>query len=292
MQGVRRYSVPRQVWRILYPIFVYFLAQGLAESAAAIYALMGPLARNGFDITNFDAGSFVNEGLRQLLQMTLPAMTVAALVTLPLLGLYLSNDREDRRIAGIAPPRVAGGVVALSIVFGAAACLLGNELISLSSLPETSSSFINVEAMLFSSGIVVEIIVIGVLIPIVEELVYRGLAFRRMRDTIGFLPAMLVSAFLFALAHGNIVQGLYAFGVGILLAYVCERSGCLAAPILLHITANTVSVLITELSQVQTLLSRDLFFFGSMAVSAALIVVCILAVEGARVSRRKRGIEP
>ena len=289
MQGVRRYSVPRQVWRILYPIFVYFLAQGLAESAAAIYALMGPLARNGFDITNFDAGSFMNEGLRQLLQMTLPAMTVAALVTLPLLGLYLSNDRG---IAGIAPPRVAGGVVALSIVFGAAACLLGNELISLSSLPETSSSFINVEAMLFSSGIVVEIIVIGVLIPIVEELVYRGLAFRRMRDTIGFLPAMLVSAFLFALAHGNIVQGLYAFGVGILLAYVCERSGCLAAPILLHITANTVSVLITELSQVQTLLSRDLFFFGSMAVSAALIVVCILAVEGARVSRRKRGIEP
>ncbi|MCR5537720.1 MAG: CPBP family intramembrane metalloprotease [Lachnospiraceae bacterium] len=288
---MRRYSVPRQVWRVFYPIIVYLAAQALAEMAIAVKAFMGPLARRGFIAAPAEVWTIINEGMNDFLRMTLPALAIAALVSLPLLGMYLSNDREDRMKAGAAPWPFHGGVAALAIVLGAAACLLGNALISLSGIGEVSNSFINVETMLFSSNIFVEIAIVGVLIPIVEELIYRGLAFRRMRDSISFVPAALITALLFALVHGNIVQGLYAFGTGILLAYVYERSGSLAAPILLHMTANICSVLFTEITSLQNLFVNRAFFFGSMAAAAVLIVVCILVIESTHILRQKRGLE-
>ena len=292
MQGfqyMRKYSIGRQVWRIIYPIAVYFLVQALAEGAALFGVIFQRMIAAGMNFSVVDPWDFTQQILNSLIAQTLPALALAAVVSFPILGLYMANDRDDRRAWGIAKPRVSGGVIALAIVLGAAACVLGNELISLSGIAELSNQYISAETMLFSSNIFVEIAVVGVLVPIAEEMLNRGLVFRRMRDYVSFWPAAILSAVLFALMHGNIVQGLYAFGVGLLMAYVYERSGRLWASILLHITANTCSVLITELPWISNRLSEDRWFYLSMAVAAVLIVVCILGIEAARKARARRG---
>ena len=292
MQGfqyMRKYSIGRQVWRIIYPIAVYFLVQALAEGAALFGVIFQRMIAAGMNFSVVDPWDFTQQILNSLIAQTLPALALAAVVSFPILGLYMANDRDDRRAWGIAKPRVSGGVIALAIVLGAAACVLGNELISLSGIAELSNQYISAETMLFSSNIFVEIAVVGVLVPIAEEMLNRGLVFRRMRDYVSFWPAAILSAVLFALMHGNIVQGLYAFGVGLPMAYVYERSGRLWASILLHITANTCSVLITELPWISNRLSEDRWFYLSMAVAAVLIVVCILGIEAARKARARRG---
>ena len=292
MQGfqyMRKYSIGRQVWRIIYPIAVYFLVQALAEGAALFGVIFQRMIAAGMNFSVVDPWAFTQQILNSLIAQTLPALALAAVVSFPILGLYMANDRDDRRAWGIAKPQVSGGVIALAIVLGAAACVLGNELISLSGIAELSNQYISAETMLFSSNIFVEIAVVGVLVPIAEEMLNRGLVFRRMRDYVSFWPAAILSAVLFALMHGNIVQGLYAFGVGLLMAYVYERSGRLWASILLHITANTCSVLITELPWISNRLSEDRWFYLSMAVAAVLIVVCILGIEAARKARARRG---
>ena len=288
---MRKYGPGRQVWRVIYPIGVYFIAQGLAVIIALVSVIFIRIGLEGFmQLYSSDPYRLVQQLLQSVGQITLPALALAALVSLPILGMYLSNDAADRREWGVPKPKVSGGVIALSILIGAAACVLGNQLISMANLPQMSDSFINLENMLFSTGLIPEIAVIGVLVPIVEELIYRGLVFRRMRDLISFVPAMVLSAVLFALVHGNLVQGLYAFGVGLLMALVYEFSGSLFASILLHITANTCSVLLTEFPAFSDRPMYDrTWVLISIAVSAAVIVVCVIGIVLPRMARARRG---
>lgn len=58
--------------------------------------------------------------------------------------------------------------------------------------------------------------------------------------------AILFSAVIFAIIHGNIVQFLYALVFGLLLSYVYESFESIKAPIILHASANLGSVLLTE----------------------------------------------
>lgn len=44
----------------------------------------------------------------------------------------------------------------------------------------------------------------------------------------------------------NVVQGIYAFLLGILLAWICEKYQTIWAPILFHAAANLLSVICTE----------------------------------------------
>lgn len=130
-------------------------------------------------------------------------------------------------------------------------CLLwewpGNTLFSLIlNVVHLTEHFSNAsQEALFQSNLLVQIIGIGLFVPFVEELVFRGLVYGKMRRLFSFRAAAAVSAALFALYHGNIVQLVYAFPMGLLLAWSYERWGSLSAPVLLHIGANLLGILET-----------------------------------------------
>ena len=87
----------------------------------------------------------------------------------------------------------------------------------------TTENFEQSQKLLFSGPFVIQIIGIGMIIPICEELIYRGLIFMRMRQYCNVNLAIGLSALLFAAFHGNVVQGIYGFATGVLFAYVCEK---------------------------------------------------------------------
>jgi membrane protease YdiL (CAAX protease family) len=91
----------------------------------------------------------------------------------------------------------------------------------------------------------VQILCLGILIPIAEEVMFRGVIFARFRVTLSFWKAAFYATLLFSFSHSNLVQFLYAFCVGLLLAFVYERYQTLWAPILLHICLNLTSLLVT-----------------------------------------------
>ncbi len=60
--------------------------------------------------------------------------------------------------------------------------------------------------------------------PVAEEVVFRGIVLRSL-EKYGKVFAIVFSSIGFGLMHGNLYQGLFAFGVGLILAYVaCEYS--------------------------------------------------------------------
>lgn len=78
----------------------------------------------------------------------------------------------------------------------------------------------------------------GIIGPIVEELVYRGFVMRHLEKH-GKMFAIIVSAVLFGVMHANIPQGAFAFGVGLILAYVAIEYSVVWS-IAIHIFNNLV----------------------------------------------------
>lgn len=75
--------------------------------------------------------------------------------------------------------------------------------------------------------------------PVYEEIVFRGMIFGGLRRKgVGFLGAALLSALLFSVMHMNVAQGVNAFFLGLLFAWVYESTGNLLAAIMLHMINN------------------------------------------------------
>jgi len=75
--------------------------------------------------------------------------------------------------------------------------------------------------------------------PVFEELAFRGLLFAILRRKFRFLPAALISASIFAIAHGYGVIGFVSvLWSGLLWAWVYEKTGSLLPGILAHAINN------------------------------------------------------
>lgn len=91
---------------------------------------------------------------------------------------------------------------------------------------------------------------IVVIPPIVEEMMFRGMilqGLRRFGD--GF--AVVASAALFGLYHGNFAQMVFAFLCGLALGYAVIRSNSLLPAILIHLINNASSVFLEFVERYQ-----------------------------------------
>ena len=123
------------------------------------------------------------------------------------------------------------------------------------------------QATIYSAPFWFQIVGFGLIAPVAEEFVFRGLIFKRFRETRSFVRSMLMSSLIFGVVHSNTVQLIYATALGLLFAYAYERFGTLKAPILLHVVANTLALLMTNLNGFA-------WFFQSPMRLGATIVFC------------------
>ena len=88
--------------------------------------------------------------------------------------------------------------------------------------------------------------------PLMEELVFRGIFYRRFRSY-GKYFAAFYTAFFFALMHSNFLQFAPAFSMGLILFFIRDRYG-LPYSILLHFSNNLLAIVVNNLSQGSTLI--------------------------------------
>ena len=136
------------------------------------------------------------------------------------------------------------------------------------------------DGKLSDSDLVLSCIVLAVVPAFCEEFLFRGAVLTNLLP-FGRGTAILVSALTFSLMHQNLAQFLYAFGAGILLGYLYEKTGSIWNGVILHLCNNAFSLLETVLPQrlgeaagstVLLLLDAALLLFG-------LLSVIILAVQ-------------
>lgn len=88
---------------------------------------------------------------------------------------------------------------------------------------------------------VISLLQVCVLAPFIEEILMRGFLLGGLSVNYGKLTALLISAFLFALLHFNMVQTLSAFICGIILGMLYLHTGSVFCCILAHMGYNLIS---------------------------------------------------
>lgn len=87
-------------------------------------------------------------------------------------------------------------------------------------------------------------LLMAVLPAFAEEFVFRGVIFGTYKRS-KMLPAALLSGFLFGCMHLNLNQFLYAFVLGVYMAFLVEATGSILSAMLAHFTVNFTSVVMS-----------------------------------------------
>ncbi|MFH1406949.1 MAG: type II CAAX endopeptidase family protein [Candidatus Omnitrophota bacterium] len=88
------------------------------------------------------------------------------------------------------------------------------------------------------------VLLVAVIGPVAEEIFFRGFLYPALRNKIGRPSAVAASGILFSLLHTNL-SGLLPISIlGMLLAYLYERTGSLMAPVAVHILHNSALVIL------------------------------------------------
>lgn len=85
---------------------------------------------------------------------------------------------------------------------------------------------------------------VGILVPIAEELLFRGVIHRWLRQFLSFWPAVLLSSFIFGLLHIEPAIAAGAAVLGGICAWIYERSESIWPAVIIHFINNASKVVL------------------------------------------------
>ena len=116
-------------------------------------------------------------------------------------------------------------------------------------------------AQTFAEGsLPLQILAYGVLVPLAEESLFRGIVYRFFESRFNgsskrHIAAILLTSLVFAVYHGNLTQGVYAFLLSLAFCFVVDCGGLIMS-VALHIGVNLTSLIGEHIVRYQTLLTR------------------------------------
>ena len=224
---MKKESLLVKIWNTLWPLIIYSVAQTVTTAAGMLIITI--IAEDQADALYYQYGVLF--------------LAVAALICIPIYYRMYQKDcikagEEKKRI-----PMESKDLLAIILAGGTLAIVLNN-VISITPLPRIFTGYEETNEILFGGGIILQILGAGIFGCITEELSFRGVTYLRMKRYWGKQKAMVLCAIAFGIYHLNVVQAVYAFGLGLLFAWVYERYDSLWAPIIAHMSANLFVILL------------------------------------------------
>ena len=271
-----------RIWGLIYPMFLYlgvtFAVEFIFMIAVAVLGISRYGATDQAQLYDF----IMNATMSQALSMTL----LAGLATAPILiFIYIRDNNKDRRNGTFVKYKLNNILKYLLIIpFGVFNMLWANYFVALLQLVMPKfmlESYTDTQQIIEGGGFLIQLLTAGIVAPIVEELIFRGLVYRRTKKMTGTIAAAILSAALFGVFHGNWVQAPYAFIIGIVAVFVYEKFKSIVAPIMLHMSANILSVLIMTMTSSDTPTVDSLNIDTLSYVSSLIIFIFITGVLAA-----------
>lgn len=123
----------------------------------------------------------------------------------------------------------------LAVILGILTALLIQIFPSYNEVAKTLSS---------SRNSIFSLISVIVFIPICEEIIFRGVIFGYLKKRYNLVVSLIIQALVFAFMHGNIVQGIYTFILGIVLGIIYIYTNSLYGSMLMHIIYNLLGAVV------------------------------------------------
>ncbi|AGK98138.1 CPBP family intramembrane glutamic endopeptidase [Clostridium pasteurianum] len=208
--------------RILLYLLIYYAFQILFFAILGVNAMLKGLNSN-------EMGNYVYENSGIILILS---MIISLIIYFLMLRKKKSNifDRCNFRNIGIKN-------VILIIVIGIAFSMILSGIVEyvikfFPSYNETS------KMISMSMTSILGILAVLMFAPIFEEILFRGIVLSEIKMNINITAAVIIQGVLFGLYHMNMLQSLYASVLGILLGFLCVKTGGVVGSIVAHITFN------------------------------------------------------
>lgn len=270
-------GIIKKFWRIVYAPLLYLTISIIIEMIMMVGYMFALAAGN--PSMAVISGWLEKRTIAWLNDNAVLITVIAAVVVLPVLLLLMRGDKRRRvrekkytGYTGISPWKFL--LIAAAGVF---ACVGFNIFISITGIINWFGGFEDTADAIYGGGMFWTIAGVVFIIPIVEELMFRGLVYNRIKDYSGVVPAILVSALYFAIYHMNVPQGIYAFALGVLMAWIYYRYKTILAPILFHVSANGISVFLTYSESFAALTDIQYILLCVVSLLMVMIVVLIIA---------------
>jgi len=276
---------------LIYPLI--YMGSQLIASFVAIIAYIISTSINGFmgDILNRDISAVQTEFVGRYSQQILIAGCV---ITCVVILIIIRAGRRSFRDALVIRP-ISAGTAVLVFLVGISINMVTNFSLALLPIPESIIEQYNelVGKAIISDDFWLTLFTTSLLVPVTEELVFRGMSFNVLRRGMTLAMAVIFQTLIFAAAHMLPFQIAYVFPTSLVLGLVYVWCDSILAPIILHIAYNGLSAVLSliPVSEADAASAQE----GSGVVSVIILVaasiitiVCLMRLYGMYRARMRR----
>lgn len=220
---------------LLFPLVVYFFVGDAVE--ILLWALLNIVLSNA-DAQMVENAVKYSESIKGMIYGVGLVASLAILSTSGRNEIVWKNDKEIKS-------KINFTNVIMLIVLGLASSIGLNYIFNFIGLTSASRVYDEISKAQYSVNIFTGLILYGICSPIIEEVIFRGIIYNRLKRMFPLTVSIITSAILFGMFHGNIVQAIYGFIMGCLIAWCYEKYDSFIAPVVIHVTANVGVYLLT-----------------------------------------------
>ncbi len=227
---------------------VYFIVYFVLQFVAMIGMLVYEIASGAVTLTNLEDPTLMAEELTEVLyKVSVPSLIICSIMFFAIFILYKLIRKhpfdfkkiEIHKLLFFACVGVLLNIVVTLIVNGIG-MILPQELVD---ALNTST-----DAALTGQSFALILIGTGILVPILEELVFRyGICGTMARKNA--IAALIVSSLVFGIVHGNVIQAAYATVLGLIFGFVYLKTKNIWYPAIMHMAVNSSTVIVSYVEQ-------------------------------------------
>lgn len=251
-------------------LIIFLLMQGLAIIVVIIAMFTGVMGMptEGDPYSGFTPmGFYIFEGMLSLVSIALPT--------------FILIKSSKQSINKLVPFEKINGRLLTAMVFGGmAVCMIAQLIATLFGINMSLFGidiYSNTESYTRASvfDFLMSALCTAVIPALVEEFAYRGLVLGVLRKH-GDMFAVISSAFLFGLLHGNFVQIPFAFVVGLVLGYVRVKTDSMLPSVLIHFGNNFFAVVMTTVADI---VPESIYYILESVVMIGLLAAGFIAIS-------------
>lgn len=240
-----------KIWRVAYPILLCLFINMMVQVVFTIAVTMAEFSaiHDGGAWSYFSSYNFSGDIERVVNEHTLVVTLLSGIITIPVALWLMKKDENAVQFKTVKEhmSEISFHSSYFIVLLGVLASAGISKAVTIFPIDNIIGSYENIRTEFASNDLIWQILALVFAGPCMEELIFRGLVYKRIKRYTKSMAGVYISALLFGAYHFNLVQGIYAFALGVLLCYVYEKYDTILAPILLHISANLTALVMDSL---------------------------------------------
>ncbi len=161
------------------------------------------------------------------------------------------SPEESRASSFFGFKKISNSLAIQALLLGVSCYLIISGGLFFTGLAELFYEHQHMLERLFDHHILLVFLGIGVIPVFTEEIIYRGIILKRLRKDLPFTAALFIQAIFFGMMHFNLLQGGYAFLLGLIFGTVYFLTGSLWVPVIAHFGFNVSSIIMVKVFDIE-----------------------------------------